>query len=103
MIERELMKVTGISAVLSVFGKTRVDMFPFYVDLEDDVTLVASVLIAEGVDIKIELESENMDIRKIQKATVLDVRNHVMTDKSTSCQFQVSYHRRKRYEEKLLR
>ena len=78
-------------------------MFPFDMDLEDDVTLVASVLIAEGVDIKIELESENMDIRKIQKATVLDVRNHVMTDKSTSCQFQVSYHQRKRYEEKSLR
>ena len=58
LIESDLMKVSGVSAVLSVFGKTRTDSFSFNCDSDQEVTLVASILIGEGVDIKTELDDE---------------------------------------------
>ena len=101
-IETEIMKVSGISAVLAVFGTERLKPFS-YMKVDDDINLAASALIGEGVDIWFELEKSNIDSSIVEKIKILDVRNHFMTDKSTSCPFQTGYHKRKLFEEKLLR
>ena len=51
-IEAELMKVNGISAVLAVYGKERFMSFTSAVELDEDVTFVASLILVEGVDIR---------------------------------------------------
>ena len=71
--------------------------------VDDDINLAASALIGEGVDIWSELEKSNIDSSIVKKIKILDVRNHFMTDKFTSCPFQTGYHKRKLFEEKLLR
>ena len=88
VIEKELMKVSGISAVLSICGTDRLEPFSGSMHLDDDMTVAASVLIGAGVDIYSELDDSGIESSIIPKIRVLDVRNHVMSDKSTSCQFQ---------------
>ena len=98
--ENELMKVPGISAVISVFGKDRLESC---IELKEDIRLAASVLLMEGYDICTELECVNMDESIIEKAIVLDIRNHPLMDKSTAFPFEASFHKRQHFEEKLLR
>ena len=96
------MKVSGISAVLAVFGTKRLEPFS-YMKVDNDMNLAASALLNEGVDIFSELENSDFDSSIVEKIRILDLRNHFMTDKSTTCQFQAGYCKRNLFEEKLLR
>ena len=51
-IQDVLIKISGISAVLSVFGSNRLKSFDSTIEIDDDIVAIASVLLSEGADIQ---------------------------------------------------
>ena len=100
-IQNELMRISGISAVLSVFGNNRFESYAS-VKLNDEITAIASVLIGEGVDIWSEVDEFNSGPEYIKRIEILDVRNHFMLDKSTASEFEADYYKRRSFEKNLL-
>ena len=100
IIEKELMKAEGISAVLTIFKKKRFEKF-FKKENLEDVNLVATLLLKEGVDINDELKSVSIDHQIIENIVVVEVRSHFVTDHSVWACYEPGYHVRKRFEELL--
>jgi hypothetical protein len=74
-VEKEILKVNGVSAVLAVFNKRRLKEYFNQDDFQAD-NLGASLLLKSGADIKAELTAVSFDKKIIESFTVLTVRNH---------------------------
>ena len=65
ILEKEFMKAQGISAVLAIFMKKRLESFIEKENLADwhlgDENIVATLLLKEGVDIDDELKNVSID------------------------------------------
>ena len=101
-IEAELMKVNGISAVLAVYGKERFMSFTSAVELDEDVTFVASLILAEGIDIRSKLADSIFDPSVISSTRTLLVKSHYLTDTSTLHPIEDDNFTRRVFEDKLL-
>ena len=100
ILEKELMKVEGISAVLAIFKKKRFDEILKIENLED-FNLGASLLLKEGVDINDELKNVSIDQQFLERVLVVTVRSHFLIDRSVWACYEPGYHARKRFEELL--
>ena len=100
LIEHQLMKMPGVSAILAVFSKDRYKDYSQDTDLTSH-SLICSILLKEGVDIQLEFDNVKFDSNLIQKVDVLCVKNYFVMDTSTESQYELGY-RRKSFE-KLLR
>jgi hypothetical protein len=103
VLEKELMKAGGISAVLSIFKKGRLERL-FKKDNLEDVNLVATMLLKEGVNINDELKNVSIDQQIIEKLVVVEVRSHFLTDDSSAWGYygnESEYSAKKSFEELL--
>ena len=86
ILEKEFMKAQGISAVLAIFMKKRLESFIEKENLADwhlgNENIVATLLLKEGVDIDDELKNVSIDQNIIQKIVVVNLRSHYLTDHS---------------------
>jgi len=103
VLEQELMKAKGVSAVIAIFKKNRFERF-FKKDNLEDVNLVASLLLKEGVDIHDELSNVSINQQIIEKLVVVEVRSHFLTDHSCVWRYyenEAAYTAKKSFEELL--
>ena len=101
ILENELFKVTGISAVLVIFRTRRLKRCLPNSNVEN-FDAIASVLLSEGTDINIELNDVLFDKNIIELSQVICIRSHFVTDTSTRwIPFDSDDYKRKSFEELL--
>ena len=100
ILEKELMKAQGISAVLAIFNKKRFEAISKKENLEE-INLVATLLLKEGVDINDELKNVSIDHQIIKTIVVVTVTSHFLTDHSVWACYEPGYYARERFEELL--
>ena len=95
IIEREMMQVEGVVAILAVFYKQRMKMY-FDEDSLEDITLGAALLINPYVDLKVEFSRLSFDKFFIDNLRVIVVRHHFTPD-NDGCDSED--YRRERFKE----
>ena len=101
ILEAELLKIPGLSSVLSVFSKQRLQYFCSDMAV-GELNLFASLHLKEGTNLEEELATVSFDAKVIENIKILCVKNHFITDTSTESMYELSHYKRRNFD-KLLR